>query len=59
MKCRCASRIGFSSPQRPKYGSAPQLFAYTTCAPAYAAPTSCEIVTARPFSAAIARAASR
>src|SRR5690348_391717 len=33
MKCLCASRIGLSSSQRPKNGSAPQLFAYTASAP--------------------------
>src|SRR5207342_1569015 len=36
MKCLCASRMGFSGAQLPKYGSAPQLLAYTTSAPAYA-----------------------
>src|SRR6185312_5347582 len=34
MKCLFASRMGFSSSQRPKNGSAPQLLALTTSAPA-------------------------
>ena len=56
MKWRCASRIGFSASQRPKYGSAPQLFAYTTCAPRYAASMSWLTCSEPPLAATLSRA---